>query len=75
MDKEIKAGTEVLFHICGASYEHVVTEVLSPKKVVVRQGTPDNVFGPPEVFTQRKDGRWRKVGTGGTDGWIAIYPR
>lgn len=73
MDKEIKAGTVVLFHICVASYEHVVTEVLSPKKVVLRQGTVDNAFGPPEVFSLRKNGLWVQVGHSMNGGYARIH--
>lgn len=75
MDKAITVGTPAVFHVCGSHYDHVVTAVLSPKKVVICQGTPDNVFGPPEVFTLRNDGLWRRASSSPNSGYATIYPR
>ena len=62
MDKLPYTGAVAMFRVCGCDYPHVVTEVLGPKKVVLRQGEPGNAFGPPEVFTLRKNGWWVKMG-------------
>lgn len=70
---DITPGTPANFYVCGSYYEHVVTEVLGPKKVVLRQGTADNAFGPPEVFTLRKNGYWVKVGTSMNSGYARLY--
>jgi len=73
MDKAITPGTKATFYVCGSYYDHVVTEVLSPKKVVLRQGTVDNAFGPPEVFSLRKNGLWVQVGHSMNGGYARIH--
>jgi len=74
-DNGITPGTRATFRVCGSEYEHVVTAVLGPRKVVLRQGTPDNVFGPPEVFTRRRNGLWVAVGRSESSGYARIHGR
>lgn len=65
-------GDTANFYVCGTRYEHVVLAVYGPNKILIAQGTYDNVFGPSEVFTRRKNGHWVKVGTTERSGYATI---
>ena len=76
MDKAIKVGDLACFYVCGERYEHTVTAVIGPKSVEVAQGYPlDKVYGPREIATLRKNGRWIRKGDGHNAGYYYIETR
>jgi len=60
-----RVGDPAPLYICGEVYSHVITRVLSPKRIEVRQCSSNlEPYGPREIVSLRKTGLW--VPSGGT---------
>lgn len=69
-----EVGTLMIELLCGERYEHVVTRVINSKTLEVQQGsTLQAAYGPLEIVTLRKNGRWVAKGASPSVGyfWVA----